>query len=103
MITASSSTGSRACWIHGALQQQYCTLLGDPAWPSTLWVLRASAPIPSKTGGDLCDMHDFSALAAKFLSPHNGCILEGEMSGDQPHMTLHRLLDAWLSDAEGLL
>lgn len=69
----------------------------------TLWDLRASAPIPSKTGGDLCYMHDFSALAAKFLSPHNECILEGEMSGDQPHMTLHRLLNAWLSDAEGLL
>lgn len=48
-------------------------------------------------------MHDFSALAAKFLSPHNECILEGEMSGDQPHMTLHRLLNAWLSDVEGLL
>lgn len=47
-------------------------------------------------------MHDFSALAAKFLSPHNECILEGEMSGDQL-MTLHRLLNAWLSDAEGLL
>lgn len=48
-------------------------------------------------------MYHVSALADKSFPPQNQCILEGERSRDQPHMTLHPQLNACLADAEVLL